>query len=70
MLTLREKDALKKKYVSILKQHIYNSKNLNSSVKFKEIIGEMKCEILKAFYKRSGTITLTSHEIIFFDDLV
>jgi Beige/BEACH domain/PH domain associated with Beige/BEACH len=38
-------------------------------VKFKEIISEMRCEILKPFYKRVGYVTLTSHEVIFFEEM-
>lgn len=54
--------------MKILKEQIYSQKRVEGS-KFKEIIEEMKCEILKAFYKRAGVITLTSHEIIFFDEV-
>lgn len=39
------------------------------NVKFKEILTDLRCEILKPFYKKSGSITLTSHEIIFFEDI-
>jgi Beige/BEACH domain/PH domain associated with Beige/BEACH len=35
----------------------------------KEILSDIPCDILKPFYKRSGSVTLTSHSIIFFDDL-
>jgi hypothetical protein len=30
----------------------------------------MRCEILKPFYKRSGIVSVTSYEMIFFDDLL
>jgi hypothetical protein len=30
----------------------------------------MRCEVLKPFYKRTGSISLTSYEIVFFDDLL
>lgn len=64
--------SLKRQYVNILKNHLFSLKSASpaSGVKFKEIISDMKCEILKPFYKRPGTITLTSHEIIFFDELL
>lgn len=29
----------------------------------------MRCSILKPFFQRPGSITLTSHDILFFDDL-
>ncbi len=62
-LTTREKISLKKQYINHLKEYIYSFRPKN-----KEII-ELKCQILKPFYQRPGTITLTSHDIIFFDDL-
>lgn len=71
MLTVRDKIALRKKYVYLLKEFIYGSKLFGQSgLKMKEIISEMRCEILKPFYKRTGFITLTSHDILFFDDLL
>lgn len=66
-MTSREKQALKKSYVHILKEWLYATKLHNA--KHKEIISELPCEILKPFYKRVGLATLTSHDIIFFDDL-
>ena len=58
---------MKKSYVQILKEQLFTSK-LNNA-KHKEIIGEIACELLKPLFKRVGTATLTSHDIIFFDDL-
>lgn len=63
-LTTREKISLKKQYINHLKEYIYTFR-----VKTKELINDMKCAILKPFYQRPGTITITSHDILFFDDL-
>jgi len=30
----------------------------------------MRCEIIKTFYKRVGSVSFTSLDIIFFDDLI
>ena len=68
MLTIRDKKELRKRHVNLLKEILYE-KHLKD-IKFKEIIPEMRCEILKPFYKRSGIISVTSHDIIFFDDLL
>jgi hypothetical protein len=68
ILSLRERKEMRKRYVGILKEIIYEA-NLKD-LKFKEIIPEMRCEYFKPFYKRTGSISLTSHQIIFFDDLL
>ena len=60
-LTTREKISLKKQYVVHLKEYL-------ASPKSKEIL-ELKCQLLKPFYQRQGTLTLTTHDILFFDDL-
>ena len=67
MLNSRDRISLKKQYIAILKEHIYSSRG--HTHKSKEIISDMRCEILKPFYKRQGTVVLTSNEIIYFDDL-
>jgi hypothetical protein len=67
LMTTREKQAMKKSYIQILKEQLYATK-LNNA-KHKEIISEIGCELLKPLFKRVGTATLTSHDIIFFDDL-
>jgi hypothetical protein len=68
MLTPREKLALRKNYMTILKDQIFISNN--NSGKVKDIINDMKCEVIKPFYKRSGHVSMTSHDIIFFDELI
>jgi hypothetical protein len=68
MLNIRDKKEMRKRYVGILKEILYE-KQLKD-LKFKEIISDMRCELLKPFYKRTGTISVNSHEIIFFDDLL
>ena len=73
MLSPKEKVSLKRQYVNLLKEHLSTTTKANLSyplIKFKELISDLKCEILKPFFKRPGTITLTSHDVIFFDDLV
>lgn len=59
---------MRKRYVGILKEIIYEAHL--KDLKFKEIIPEMRCEYFKPFYKRTGSVSLTSHQIIFFDDLL
>ena len=68
ILSLRERKEMRKRYVGILKEIIYEAHL--KDLKFKEIIPEMRCEYFKPFYKRTGSISLTSHQIIFFDDLL
>ena len=68
LLNLRERKEMRKRYVGMLKEIIYEVHL--KDLKFKEIIPEMRCEIFKPFYKRTGSISLTSHQIIFFDDLL
>ena len=68
MLTLRDKKELRKRHINILKEILYE-KHLKD-LKFKELVADMRCEILKPFYKRSGVISVTSHDMIFFDDLL
>ena len=63
-LTTREKISLKKQYINHLKDFIYTFR-----VKTKELLADLRCTILKPFYQRPGQVTLTSHDIIFFDDL-
>ncbi len=70
MLSARDKHALKKRYIPLLKDFIYSSKLFGQSgLKLKELITDLRCELLRPFYKRSGTLTLTSHDIVFIDEL-
>jgi hypothetical protein len=63
-LSTRDKISLRKQYINHLKEYIYTFR-----IRTKEIIQDMKVAILKPFYQRPGSLTLTSHDILFFDDL-
>ena len=58
---------MRKQYVHILKEKLYSE--LKNNPKFKEILEDMRCEILKPFFKRTGTVSLTTNDIVFFEDL-
>lgn len=68
-LSDKDKAALRKQYVHYLKDKLFHERLSNPALKFKELIEDLRCEILKPFYKRTGTICLTTFDIIFFDDL-
>jgi len=62
-LSTREKISLKKAYISYLKDYISTFRPKN-----KDII-DIKCSMLKPLYQRPGYISMTSHDLIFFDEL-
>ena len=68
-LTDKDKTALRKQYVHYLKEKLFHERLSNPVLKFKELIEDLRCEILKPFYKRSGIISLTTYDMVFFDDL-